>query len=143
MTELKPCPFCGCERIGFDGFAGEMTAHCEDCWAKGPEFSYDEEEAIKAWNTRSVNITNYCKGLSDFDQPFDAYDKSKDLGSEVGRLRSEILDKNHQIRNMDRFRLKALDERNKAWFELGKLETYTPFNFERYDKLREVWKDDE
>lgn len=62
MTELKPCPFCGCEVkivIGIFGVCGApdyfMIEHPEnDCMMDGfTSFcSVDKDELVEAWNTR-------------------------------------------------------------------------------------------
>jgi transcription initiation factor TFIIIB Brf1 subunit/transcription initiation factor TFIIB len=55
MDELKPCPFCGCQKIETDP---EWGIYCTDC---GWGFSYeymDSQEEINAvpgqWNTRPI-----------------------------------------------------------------------------------------
>lgn len=60
MEDLKPCPFCGCEAelLEYDDEVEIRVNHKEGCWIS--EFNgfyieiYDEQEAIKAWNTRYV-----------------------------------------------------------------------------------------
>lgn len=53
--ELKPCPFCGGEKLDF--FKGEFvdsthSIECMNCWAIVSKSG--EKEAIKAWNRRVV-----------------------------------------------------------------------------------------
>jgi len=58
MSDLLPCPFCGSE-AAIGGAPGAMFVNCVDCHAStnilvpevGPE---TPEEAIAAWNTRTV-----------------------------------------------------------------------------------------
>ena len=56
MTELKPCPFCGCEveiRIGV--YTAYYLAHPEtDCMLCGfaSYFTKDKNELINDWNRR-------------------------------------------------------------------------------------------
>lgn len=49
--ELKPCPFCGSERV-----TAECIEYvtCRKCGADGPYFTdADTEKAIAAWNKRA------------------------------------------------------------------------------------------
>ena len=56
MTELKPCPFCGSNRLHKDYMGdGETRAFyiiCDVCSAFGPE-AKNLKLAIDAWNKRS------------------------------------------------------------------------------------------
>ncbi|WP_407065526.1 Lar family restriction alleviation protein [Enterobacter ludwigii] len=56
MSELKPCPFCGCKVIGYavNPSTGWYYRTCRDCAATGPE-EIDGDEARKSWNRRSGN----------------------------------------------------------------------------------------
>ena len=56
MSELKPCPFCGCKVIGYavNPSTGWHYRTCRDCAATGPE-EIDGDEARKSWNRRSGN----------------------------------------------------------------------------------------
>lgn len=52
MTELKPCPFCGCEEIevGYD-IHGAFWCYCPACWSRTG--TYDQDTlAVEAWNRR-------------------------------------------------------------------------------------------
>ena len=64
MSELKPCPFCGCTEI--DDVCATVTPApassqdeytipgCSNCGARPPtNFVHNTEQAIKAWNTRA------------------------------------------------------------------------------------------
>ena len=83
MNELKPCPFCGGNVIGFewsdddyweegelhdeDAFCDVKVDHKKDCTLKLGEFNlwggaHTEEEAAKLWNTRANERDNdYCE----------------------------------------------------------------------------------
>ena len=61
-TELKPCPFCGCEKVltmvydPFDGYQGSLAVYrirCRNCGAQIER--NDVVDAIKAWNRRTGN----------------------------------------------------------------------------------------
>ncbi len=59
MTEkLKPCPFCGSEKIYIDMrdvFNEDETEYfytCKNCGATAPA-CIDDNDALKAWNTRA------------------------------------------------------------------------------------------
>ena len=59
MTELLPCPFCGCEAdiclTNKYWEEPEYTVQCDSCFTTVD--SYDTEaEAIAAWNTRSAGM---------------------------------------------------------------------------------------
>ena len=82
MNELKPCPFCGGNVIGFEwsdddyweegelhdenAFCDVKVDHKKDCTLKLGEFNlwaaHTEEEAAKLWNTRANERDNdYCE----------------------------------------------------------------------------------
>ena len=60
-TQLKPCPFCGCETIhldsgnlvtvGMNSYFGEY-AECDNCAASSP-ICDGKEQVMKAWNKRA------------------------------------------------------------------------------------------
>ena len=54
MAELKPCPFCGSERILLRGIVW-LNNYCITCPKCGAESGYKptEQQAIDAWNKRS------------------------------------------------------------------------------------------
>lgn len=51
--ELKPCPWCGSDKIVFGGSPGHMYLSCIGCNAEGPYGDFSEAEAIAAWNRRT------------------------------------------------------------------------------------------
>ena len=56
IDELKPCPFCGCADIQWvprPRGSGLGDIVCMDCAASHDEY-YDKDEAVAAWNKRSV-----------------------------------------------------------------------------------------
>lgn len=82
MNELKPCPFCGGNVIGFewsdddyweegelhdeDAFCDVKVDHKKDCILKLGEFNlwaaHTEEKVAKLWNTRANERDNdYCE----------------------------------------------------------------------------------
>ena len=56
MTDkkLKPCPFCGGE-AKVRNFISGRDVHCKNCYAS-VKILDSNEEAIKAWNTRTNTI---------------------------------------------------------------------------------------
>lgn len=66
MTELKPCPFCGCSPIlildtrwprvldhGVDAYHIEcQTNRACPIWCADNKYYLSQQEAIEAWNTR-------------------------------------------------------------------------------------------
>jgi Lar family restriction alleviation protein len=55
--KLKPCPFCGCEEVNsHTGSFGYVFFRCPKCSASvtfdKDVYSYNPEEAEKAWNRR-------------------------------------------------------------------------------------------
>lgn len=55
MSELKPCPFCGCPASIYDYKHNEMPlgydVHCLGCEVTTKSYK-TKEEAIEQWNTR-------------------------------------------------------------------------------------------
>lgn len=51
MAELKPCPFCGSDKIRLTNW-GLYRCWCVNCLAKAAD-EISEKEAIKAWNRRA------------------------------------------------------------------------------------------
>jgi Lar family restriction alleviation protein len=47
MTNLKPCPFCGSEKVE----VWNTAVYCKDCLAEGPA-DYSIDGQIAAWNRR-------------------------------------------------------------------------------------------
>ena len=55
QDELKPCPFCGCQKLSLN--VGVLRyVSCPDCYTEGPWNEESEEEAITAWNTRTGKL---------------------------------------------------------------------------------------
>ena len=57
MTELKPCPFCGCDAEGLEtmplGDDGSCAyVYCYGCGGQGPDGT-TLEEAVQKWNKRN------------------------------------------------------------------------------------------
>lgn len=54
--ELKPCPFCGSEKIKIVSIAkNHNTVYCRDCGSSVGEFHRTEKLAVEAWNRRNWN----------------------------------------------------------------------------------------
>lgn len=53
--QLKPCPFCGSDRVTIWNAGGGQQAVCKDCRATGPVFTREEawRQAFTAWNMRT------------------------------------------------------------------------------------------
>lgn len=55
MSELKPCPFCGSERVNVAEIAGNFFAVCGNCGAKGKQVA-TISGAVDAWNRRAGDV---------------------------------------------------------------------------------------
>lgn len=54
MTTLKPCPFCGGDKLlTTTNEYGGFCLTCESCDAVGPPSEYDPKAMQRAWNTRA------------------------------------------------------------------------------------------
>lgn len=71
MAELKPCPFCGGEKISvreydpFDGYQGALSVYrvwCRNCGAQIEQKK--KAEASEAWNRRTENAAMGQKWIS-------------------------------------------------------------------------------
>lgn len=52
LRKLKPCPFCGGDKVRVKSREDDHWAHCKPCFAEGP-MCETEAEAIAAWNKRA------------------------------------------------------------------------------------------
>ena len=55
MTELKPCPFCGSNKVSLNHCGlekGVVFVMCDVCCSFGPNGVHDED-AAKKWNRRA------------------------------------------------------------------------------------------
>lgn len=71
---IKPCPFCGFDGCEVDGRFDVCAVECLQCWARGPESTYDE--CVEMWNgiPRKIKMTKelptevgyyyWCKSMS-------------------------------------------------------------------------------
>lgn len=57
MAELKPCPFCGCDRIAVRYLCLRPYVICMRCHAQIPCYN-NYAKAKEAWNRRAGNDTN-------------------------------------------------------------------------------------
>lgn len=75
MEKIKPCPFCGAEArmysgttYRFDSGHGWVCA-CKACDAQG-EIGETEEEAVRNWNRRVVNIDALLGIADEIEEPW-------------------------------------------------------------------------
>jgi Lar family restriction alleviation protein len=54
MFELKPCPFCGCDKISVQYLYFRPYVICEKCHAQIPCYN-TYAKAKEAWNRRAYN----------------------------------------------------------------------------------------
>lgn len=57
MEELKPCPFCGSDRVNviehkFHHLTNSFGVKCFNCKTESYQFFDSRKEAIEAWNKR-------------------------------------------------------------------------------------------
>ena len=70
MTELKPCPFCGCGAKAYL-FDGEWQVECFVCHARA-WWADSKEEAEAKWNQRTEEVELHHVGC---DEAMMGYDK--------------------------------------------------------------------
>ena len=94
-TNLKRCPFCSGKAKIAEGEI-EFWAYCPHCGAQ-TESCETEQEAVKAWNTRTIEedldkkngyLIGTCHDLHDIVEDFPAECGQKDL--EIKRLREAL-----------------------------------------------------
>lgn len=56
MSELKPCPFCGSERVNVAEIAGNFFAVCGTCGAEGKQMA-TIGDAVGMWNRRAGDVS--------------------------------------------------------------------------------------
>ena len=70
--KLKPCPFCGGEAFA-SYINGDFAVSCVDCGC-GTEYGPSKEEAVAAWNRRTINEGHgdcvKCEDDPDFSCPW-------------------------------------------------------------------------
>lgn len=83
MTDkLKPCPFCGGEvKLQSDDYACQVICDNDDCLVAPFEDFGDNEEAIKAWNTRAIDKENQWlrKALDDMPEVILCFMREEDM----------------------------------------------------------------
>jgi len=52
-NELKPCPFCGSEKVFINDEVLGFLVECKECCTEGP-YSHEKQEAIDRWNQRAT-----------------------------------------------------------------------------------------
>lgn len=68
MTELKPCPFCGSDRVyGTKARKGLYRVECWCCGANIGSFG-GIKNAIKWWNTRAIDRDELLKVADECDE---------------------------------------------------------------------------
>lgn len=68
MNELKPCPFCGSDRVyGTKARKGLYRVECWCCGANIGSFG-GIEKAIKWWNTRAIDREDLLKVADECDE---------------------------------------------------------------------------
>lgn len=79
MTELKPCPFCGCDEIMLHHgslaarrIVGKYWCYCMGCRASSGIYTTDKE-AIEAWNRRDSNGYHSGHWIKMVDSAFEYY----------------------------------------------------------------------
>ena len=82
MTELKPCPFCGSDRVY--GTKARKGVYRVECWCCGAsvESVYGIEKAIKWWNTRAIDRDALLELADDLEGPWkleDGFDTAEEL----------------------------------------------------------------
>lgn len=82
MTELKPCPFCGSDRV--HGTKARNGIYRVECWCCGAsvESVCGLEIAIKWWNTRAIDRDALLDLADDLEEPWkleDGFDTAEEL----------------------------------------------------------------
>ena len=92
MNELKPCPFCGCDRISVQYLCFRPYVICEKCHAQIPCYN-TYAKAIEAWNRRvSMATKRVCDRCGAEINPFNSVTY---VG--IWRVKNDINDNDYEL----------------------------------------------
>ena len=61
--KLRPCPFCGSDKLTIKNYETQVYVECCACQALGPD-GRDETDAIEFWNSRKPDALMYVYSAS-------------------------------------------------------------------------------
>ena len=89
MSELKPCPFCGCKDIEIRDLKLGIYAICRRCGAS-IRFSHSIVDAIAAWNRRTIDRDELIMIADSLDDSWAQFPDDTIMCEEVDTYEQEI-----------------------------------------------------
>src|SRR5512137_19544 len=97
MSELKPCPFCGNEKIDV-AWSDEWKIACWDCGLVLTEVNHDIlYSALERWNSRPIEDELHNRWSSEHDEMIRKDEQLKMANARIKELEEELDDIHQEV----------------------------------------------